>query len=62
MTAACRPSRSTASFLIGADAGDALVDGVARADAGVPLPTTLALFALGLIGIGYQQRRAQRSA
>ena len=48
--------------LTGADVGDALVQASAQADAGVPLPTTLALFALGLIGMGYQQRRAQRSA
>ena len=48
--------------LTGADVGDALVEGIAQADAQVPVPTTLALFALGLIGMGYQQRRAQRSA
>ena len=50
------------SDLTGADVGDFRVEANAQADAGVPLPTTLALFALGLIGFGYQQRRAQRSA
>ena len=48
--------------LTGADVGDFRVEANAQANGQVPVPATLALFTLGLVGIGYRQRRAQRSA
>ncbi len=48
--------------LTGADVGDALVEGVSQAAAQVPVPATLALFTLGLAGIGYRHCRRTGTA